>query len=239
MKTKVEYTNYDDIAEIYIPHSERMLSWNNLYERPNMLSMFENFDEKNVVDIGCGTGFYTNYALNQGANVTAVDASQKMLDHVDRKYRNNNLSICKADLHHGLPFIESNSQDYIICSLVLHYIEKWDYLLNDFSRILQKNGKIYISVQHPFADHLHLNKKSYYESYLVEDTWGNSKNPFKVHYYTRSLEQMLSPIRKANLILDSLSEPLPNEACKEKAPETYKRIKKLPPFLFMILTKSN
>ena len=82
MRSPVELTNYDNLAEIYIPHTEKEDSWNNLHERPNMLASFDNFNGKYVVDIGCGSGFYTNYALNDGAVVTAVDASKNMLDYV-------------------------------------------------------------------------------------------------------------------------------------------------------------
>ncbi len=40
MLKKVELTNYDNIADIYTLHAENKLSWNNLYERPFMLSIF-------------------------------------------------------------------------------------------------------------------------------------------------------------------------------------------------------
>jgi len=49
-------TNYDKIAPVYIAHAEDELSWNNLYERPYMLSIFDNFTGKKILDAGCGTG---------------------------------------------------------------------------------------------------------------------------------------------------------------------------------------
>jgi 2-polyprenyl-3-methyl-5-hydroxy-6-metoxy-1,4-benzoquinol methylase len=71
-----DLTNYDSIAlEDYLNHIERPTSWNNLYERPQMLSLLPALQGKNVLDIGCGTGFYTEHALNAGANVTAIDIS--------------------------------------------------------------------------------------------------------------------------------------------------------------------
>ncbi|MGD9202263.1 MAG: methyltransferase domain-containing protein [Chitinispirillia bacterium] len=50
-----------------------------------MLSIFDDFKNKNVLDVGAGTGFYSFYALNQNAHVTAVDASQFMLDFIKKK----------------------------------------------------------------------------------------------------------------------------------------------------------
>ena len=137
MPQDVELTNYDSIADIYNAHVESELSWNNLYERPYMLSIFDSFENKNIVDVGCGTGFFSFYALKQNANVTAVDASQKMLDHIKQNDKSGKIILHKADLKNGLPFIESGSQDYIICSFVLHYIENWDAVINDFYRVLK------------------------------------------------------------------------------------------------------
>jgi ubiquinone/menaquinone biosynthesis C-methylase UbiE len=76
-----DLTSYDSIdIDVYTAHVERPTSWNNLYERPQMLSLLPALQGKNVLDIGCGTGFYTEHALNAVANVTAIDISQKMLD---------------------------------------------------------------------------------------------------------------------------------------------------------------
>jgi 2-polyprenyl-3-methyl-5-hydroxy-6-metoxy-1,4-benzoquinol methylase len=112
-------TNYDSVAEAYISHVERELSYNNLYERPYMLSVFDDFAGKNVLDVGCGSGFYSEYALNKNAKVTGVDVSQKMLDYIRWKTNSADLKLIRADIGQGLPYIESSSQDYIICSLVL------------------------------------------------------------------------------------------------------------------------
>ena len=38
-----DITNYDSIAEIYLAHIERPNSWNNLYERPYMLSRIHSY----------------------------------------------------------------------------------------------------------------------------------------------------------------------------------------------------
>ena len=116
-------TNYDKIASIYLRHAEDKLSWNNLYERPYMLSIFDDFAGKKILDAGSGTGFYSKYALAKNAEVIAVDASQKMLDHLDETGASSKLKMYKADLAKGLPFIASDSIDHIICSLALHYIE--------------------------------------------------------------------------------------------------------------------
>jgi len=48
-------------------------------------SPFYNFKNKKILDVGCGTGFYSKYAIDKNAEVIAVDASQEMLDHLARQ----------------------------------------------------------------------------------------------------------------------------------------------------------
>ena len=43
VKNPLELTNYDQIAQLYIEHTEAEDSWNNLYERPAMIEMFADF----------------------------------------------------------------------------------------------------------------------------------------------------------------------------------------------------
>jgi ubiquinone/menaquinone biosynthesis C-methylase UbiE len=228
-------TNYDNIAGTYIEQVENKLSWNNLYERPYMISIFDDFRNKNVLDLACGTGYYSFYALEQKASVTSVDASQNMLNYIQQKDESKKIKLIKADLSKGLPFIKDDSQDYIICSFLLHYIENWDIIINDFYRILRKKGKIYISIQHPFEDYLHLKKKSYFDKYFVEDTWGLKGKQYKVHYYTRSLTDLLRPFLKSEFKILNIEEPLPTEKCKKLAPEIYQRLAERPAFIFLIL----
>jgi SAM-dependent methyltransferase len=233
----VNKTNYDKIAAAYIEHAENKFSWNNLYERPYMLSIFDDFTNKKILDAGCGTGFYSKYAIENNADVIAVDASEKMLDHLGKTIVSPKLKLHKADLAGGLPFIETGSLDYIVCSLALHYVENWGTIVSEFYRVLTKDGKLYISTHHPFADHLILNKESYFDKCLVEDEWGSGENSFKVFYYTRPLSDVLKPFINSPFTILSIDEPLPTQECKRVAPEIFEKLHKQPSFLFLVMQK--
>ncbi len=130
-KSIQKLTSYDNIADVYTKHVERKLSWNNIYERPFMESIFDSFTNKCVLDVGCGSGYYSYLALNKGAIVTAVDISKKMIELSSQNIKAKKIKFLQSDITNGIPKIKSNSQDYIVCSLVLHYIEKWDNILED------------------------------------------------------------------------------------------------------------
>jgi len=238
MPDNVDLTNYDAIAEVYTNKVENDLSYNNLYERPYWLSVFTSFTGKNVVDVGSGTGFYSFYALEQQAeSVIAVDASQKMLDFIAENDESKKIKLYKADLQNGLSMLESDSQDIIICSLVLHYVENWESVITDFYRVLKKGGKLYVSTHHPFADYLFLKKESYFAKYLLEDTWNTKDVPFKVHYFTRSLTDLLKPFLNSSFKIKAIEEPQPTAKCLELAPKTYQKLLEKPAFIFLTLEK--
>jgi len=103
---------------------------------------------------------------------------------------------------------------------------------------MRNNGELVISTHHPFTDYLSLNKNSYFEKRLVEETWGrNSESPFTVNYYTRSLTDVLNPIIESQFDIVSIEEPLPDENIKRLSPKKYERLSTSPGFLFVVLRR--
>jgi SAM-dependent methyltransferase len=239
MPNDSDSTSYDSIAvDDYLEHIERPLSWNNIYERPATIERLPPLKGKNVLDIGCASGFYTEYALKNGASVTAVDISQKMLDRLTSKIKSDMLKIYRADISKPMPFLKADSYDCVICSLMLHYIKDWDPVFTELYRVMKKGGRLVISTHHPFDIYQYLKLPSYYDFKLVEDTWASSgPHPFKVHFYVRPLNELLRPIVQSKFKIISIDEPLPTEKCKELDPRTYQRLMERPGFLFIVLEK--
>jgi len=82
-----------------------------------------------------------------------------------------------------------------------------------------------------------LNKKSYFDKYLVKDKWGSGKKSFNVFFYTRSLSDLLKPFLHSDFKILSIDEPLPKAECKRLSPKVFKSLSKQPAFLFMVLQK--
>jgi len=242
MPSDAELTNYDPIADAFIVHAGRIDSWNNIYERPNTIARLPELKGKNVLDLGCSTGFYTEYALDHGASVTAVDASQKLIDKLTQRVKSARLTTRCADIGSPMPFLTSSFYDVIICSLVIDYIKDWAPMFGEFYRVLKKGGRAVISTGHPFAQYLYMKRKgqdiSYHAFEMYVDSWGRSKgHPFTTHYYIRPLNQVLRPIIQSRFKIISIDEPLPDERCREVGPETYETLLERPGFLFIVLEK--
>jgi SAM-dependent methyltransferase len=233
-----EITSYDKIADIFLAHVARTESWNNLYERPNTLALLPDLRGKNVLDLGCASGFYTKYALEHGASVTAVDVSQAMIDRLTAKIKSPKLKLYRADISQPMPFLESASFDCVICSLVIDYIKKWEPLFAEIYRVTKKGGRVIISTHHPFNIYLYQKPRSYFDFKLIEDTWAvHSRRPFKTHYFIRPLNETLRPIVQSEFKIISIDEPMPDEKCKEISPDNYERLLAMPGFLFIVLEK--
>jgi SAM-dependent methyltransferase len=243
MPSDAEITNYDPIAERFIEHAGRIDSWNNLYERPNTIARLPELEEKNVLDLGCSTGFFTEYVLGQGVrSVTSVDASRKLIERLAGRVKDKRLTTHCADIGQPMPFLKSDYYDVIISSLVLDYIKDWAAVLNELYRVVISGGRVVISVGHPFAQYLYLQRigkpKSYFAFEMFGDVWARrGARPFKTHYYIRPMHEVLRPLIQSKFRIIGIDEPAPDERCKEISPETYEQLMERPGFLFIVLEK--
>ncbi|WP_270453041.1 class I SAM-dependent methyltransferase [Halonatronomonas betaini] len=114
---------------------------------------------KKVLDAGCAAGWYTEWLLNQGAEVTVIDFSPEMIKMTEKRV-GSRAKIIQADLNQPLDFIKDQELDLIISSLTLHYIKDWEPVMAEFNRILKKSGSlVFLSITH-----------SWTSQYLIETT---------------------------------------------------------------------
>ncbi|HHC6519744.1 TPA: malonyl-ACP O-methyltransferase BioC [Vibrio parahaemolyticus] len=94
---------------------------------------------KRVLDLGCGTGYFSQLLLERGASVVCADLSQGMLDKARERCGDHNVRYVVADAE-SLPF-EDASFDYVFSSLALQWCVDLSYPLREIRRILAANGK--------------------------------------------------------------------------------------------------
>ena len=97
---------------------------------------------KNILDIGCGTGFILNLAKDFFEELHGIDATQAMLDKVDTSSGN-------IILHNGiaekLPF-KNESFDMATSYAFLHHLEDYTVVLKEALRVLKKGSIYYIDL---------------------------------------------------------------------------------------------
>jgi ubiquinone/menaquinone biosynthesis C-methylase UbiE len=91
-----------------------------------------------MLELGCGTGQWTEYFINQGFKLTGIDISEEMLKIAQAK--NLKADILKADSSH-IPF-DDNSFFAISSITMLEFVEDQDRVLQEIHRVLKPNGWI-------------------------------------------------------------------------------------------------
>ena len=98
------------------------------------------FENKSVLDFGCGIG--TNCSFFDSNNYMGVDCDRKRIAYARHRYKHYHF---KAVSELPLP-IGNNAVDYIFIMAVLHHIAPENILiiLKEFHRIIKADGKIFI-----------------------------------------------------------------------------------------------
>ncbi len=97
------------------------------------------------LDIGCGTGNYTDILQKLGYNFIGIDPSTQMLDEAKLKNYNIDWRIGNAE-NTGL---KTNSVDGIIASLTIHHWADIEQGFTELARVLKPNGNIVIFTSTP------------------------------------------------------------------------------------------
>ena len=108
--------------------------------------LIQNDSNTKILDLGIGTGTLTQKLYLEGARITGVDFSEKMLNQAKQKMPDATLIEC--DLNDGVPFVLQNMKfQYIVSAYAFHHWEdrqKID-LIKQCTDLLTPNGKILIA----------------------------------------------------------------------------------------------
>ncbi|WP_028862045.1 class I SAM-dependent methyltransferase [Psychromonas aquimarina] len=226
-------------SDMYSKHAEKydLAVQDNIYnahlERPSLQAMLDDLSGLNVLDLGCGTGIYAEFLIEQGAaEITCLDASQQMIEIVNSKFADR-VSAYPQDLSTGLPREKSNSADVIICPLVVHYIEDLSALFKEVNRVLKAGGYIVFSTHHPFADFECSRSGNYFERELVNEVWDTVGEPVEVVFYRRSLTEIMDALTTNGLAVTQLSEGRVSDKVQEISMERYDYLSNNPNFIFI------
>ncbi|WP_235862844.1 malonyl-ACP O-methyltransferase BioC [Vibrio ruber] len=97
-----------------------------------------------VLDLGCGTGFFSEQIRQRGAEVICADLSQHMLEHARQRCGSAGVEYCHCDAE-ALPLVD-HSVDFVFSSLALQWCESLVVALREIKRVLKPAGKGYFSI---------------------------------------------------------------------------------------------
>jgi SAM-dependent methyltransferase len=221
-------TDYDAIACRYAAGVDER-PWNALYERPATLALLPDVRGKDILDAGCGPGWYTDWLARNGAHVVAIDCSHRMVRLADERL-GGRARVMQGDVSNLRNLLLSEAFDVILSSLVLHYLADLTETFREWARLLRPRGTLVFSTHHPIH-RASLLQPGYLCTELIEEEWGWLGE--KMRYYRRPLRDLTEPLTDAGLVIERISEPTPNEALKTKDPKGYDLLCRLPAFIFV------
>ena len=241
---KTFFDNY-----IKLRNDPNNIAANEIVEMPAIYNELPNLKGKKVLDLGCGTGNNCIKAIELGADyVMGIDVSKNMIDLA--KKTNSDKKIVYENL--AIENVSTLNQkfDVVISSLAFHYIEDYDKLLKDIYELLNENGQLIFSQEHPLATGTILNeacnsssklKLGGKEYKLLSDY--NINGPREVNWlggtytkYHRNISSLINGLINNNYKICRIVEPVASEENVKKNPK-YKNQLNMPYFMIIIAQK--
>ena len=147
-----------------------------LKKKLNLINSFSS-EEKNLLDVGCGTGDFLQIALDNNWNVSGIEPNDQA-----RKIANKKTNNSVFEIEQLLKF-EANSFDVITLWHVLEHLPNLEEHISVFNNLLKPNGTIIIAVP---------NYKSY-DAKHYKEFWAAYDAPRHLwHFNKESISKLVS-----------------------------------------------
>lgn len=146
--TKSLDTSWGGAADWYAD----LLSGDHTYQAkvilPNLLRLLNIKKGETVLDLGCGTGFFSRAFAMAGANVIAVDLGAELIAIAKKEsvVKTIDYHVASAD---KVSFVQNNSVDQAVIVLALQNMENANGILAECTRVLRPGGKLHLVLNHP------------------------------------------------------------------------------------------
>lgn len=102
--------------------------------------------QQRVLDLGCGTGYFTAHLAGRGAGVIALDIAQGMLEFARRQHPDSALWLCGDG--EQLPLADA-CVDLVFSSLAIQWCSHLPQLMAELARVLKPGGRACIATLGP------------------------------------------------------------------------------------------
>src|SRR5262245_20466899 len=204
-----------------------------------------------VLDVGCGNGYFARAMARQGAHVTGIDISPRMIEHARQQEPAGSPAIEYHVLDAAaLPAgFARRSFDMATSCLALQDMPNVDKVLGGVHALLRPGGRLIASIAHPCTDTPFrvwerdgsgakrcLCIDRYFERGPLEYTWTGWGREFTTSAIHATLEDWLGWILAAGFQLRALKEPRPTDQALRTRPDL-EDAARVPYFLLLDLVR--
>ena len=140
-------TSWGGVASWY----DKMISDKDSYQNqiilPKVLNVLDIKKDEVILDLGCGVGYFCEQYNQKGAKTIGVDIGTESIA-IAKTKTNENIEY-HSHTAESIPFIKNNSIDKITIILSIQNIKKAEQTIAECARVLRKNGKLVLVINHP------------------------------------------------------------------------------------------
>lgn len=230
---------YDELRE-----GQKGLNANDLIEIPAFRRMMPEVKDKKILDLGCGYGESDKYYKKLGAkSVLGVDISEHMIEIANKNNKTNGVE-------YEVKAMEDISQiddkfDIIISSLAFHYLKDYTQLVKDIYNLLNDNGYLVFSQEHPFTTCTKYTANVKKSHTVIDNKYFGLFSDYNrpgirtIHWfdaevikYHRTFTEIINTLVQNGFTIEEIEEPVASEEAVNKNP---KYINQLDRPLFLII----
>ena len=142
------------------------------------------------------------------------------------------------DLSKPFMTLKDKTFDRVLCALAMHYVEDWNPVVQEFHRVLKADGKVVISIEHPFFEYTYFKSTKYFDIEQVLAFWRGFGGRVEVPSDRRPLMQCIKAFTDNGFVIDELVEPLPVKEFEQLDPKHFKELNEFPAFMMIRALKA-
>jgi SAM-dependent methyltransferase len=135
------------------------------------LALLPEVNKTDVLDAGCGHGWYAEWLVRHGARVVAVDRSAAMVALAQKRVAGR-ARVIQGDISDLRGILADETLDLALSSLVLHYQADLSSVFAECARLLRPSGTLVFSTHHPVHDEVSILNPGHLNAELIEEEWG-------------------------------------------------------------------
>jgi ubiquinone/menaquinone biosynthesis C-methylase UbiE len=249
--TKKASTSWGNEAKWYQEHLEQNDTYHAQVILPNLLRLVQPAKGLQILEIGCGEGFFSREFARAGGEVTASDISPELIELGKKQGGGVTYVVSKAQ---DLSWAKEQGYDVVVAVLTLQNMERIDDVMKEVRRVLKKNGRFVFVLNHPVlripkATHWEYDAENKIQCRKLEAYLSSKKITIDMHpgkkgkqsvtySFHRSLQEYMKILRGAGFCIVRLEEWISHRT-SEKGPRSIAEDRARKEFpLFMMIEAS-
>jgi ubiquinone/menaquinone biosynthesis C-methylase UbiE len=245
--------SWGSVADWYDTNLKQKDTYQSKVILPNLLRLLKVTKNQNLLDLGCGQGFFAKF-YEHSCKVVGVDISSSLIEMAKKSCKNTKLYVSKAE---NIDFISQSSFDKVLIVLALQNIKGYKETIAQIARVLKQGGSCYIVINHPYyrqpkhsqwywdnenrTQNRLVNKymSSYESTFIMNPGNRDKEKEIKTLSYHHSLQTLTNEFGKNNMAIVNIEEWISHktqdQGDKTEALEEAKR--EIPLFMYLEVRK--